>query len=210
MPRLLQLAGLFAALTSPVLSAAVQVVDRIVAHVEDDVLLQSELRELGQFQQLAGGQSESDAKLLDRLVDQWIVKTEADAARFPPPSDADVDRQIEHLQRQFASPGALESRLHETGLTLPQLRRIVAQQLYLARYLDYKFRPAVQVDQAAIEKYYRETLLPQLAARGEAAPPLDTVEEQIREVLVERAINELADRWLVESRAHLHIERNLK
>jgi hypothetical protein len=86
MPRLLQLAGLFAALASPVVSAAVQVVDRIVAHVEDDVLFQSELRELGQFQQLAGGQSETDAQLLDRLVDQWIVKTEADAARFPPPS----------------------------------------------------------------------------------------------------------------------------
>ncbi len=160
--------------------------------------------------QLAGLQSESDAKLLDRLVDQWIVKTEADAARFPPPSDADVDRQIEHLRQQLASPGALKSRLQETGLTLPQLRRIVAQQLYLTRYLDYKFRPAVQVDQAAIEKYYRETLLPQLAARGEAAPPLDTVEEQIREVLVERGINELADRWLADSRAHLHIERNLK
>jgi len=210
MPRLLQLAGLFAALASPVLSAAVQVVDRIVAHVEDDVLLQSELRELGQFQQLAGGQPESDAQLLDRLVDQWIVKTEADAARFPPPSDADVDRQVEHLRQQLASSGALESRLQETGLTLPQLRRIVAQQLYLARYLDYKFRPAVQVAPAAIEKYYRETLLPQLAARGEAAPPLDTVEEQIREVLVERGINELADRWLADSRAHLHIERNLK
>jgi parvulin-like peptidyl-prolyl isomerase len=209
MPRLLQLAGLFAALASPVLSAAVQVVDRIVAHVEDDVLLQSELRELGRFQQLAGGQSESDAKLLDRLVDQWIVKTEADAARFPPPSDADVDRQVEHLRQQLASSGALESRLQETGLTLPQLRRIVAQQLYLTRYLDYKFRPAVQVAPAAIEKYYRETLL-QLAARGEAAPPLDTVEEQIREVLVERGINELADRWLADSRAHLHIERNLK
>src|SRR2546422_8219180 len=114
MPRLLQLAGLFAALTSPVVSAAVQVVDRIVAHVEDDVLFQSELRELGQFQQLAGGQSETDAQLLDRLVDQWIVKTEADTARFPPPSDADVDRQVEHLRQQLASSGALESRLQRS------------------------------------------------------------------------------------------------
>lgn len=210
MRRFLQLAYLLAALSAPGLVAAQRVVDRIVARVEDDILCLSELRELGQFQQLAGGQAESDGKLLDRLVDQWIVKTEADGARFPLPSDADVDRHIEHLQKQFASPEALESRLRESGLMMPQLRRIVAEQLYLTRYLDYKFRPAVQIEQAEIEKYYRETLLPQLAARGEAAPPLDTVEERVREVLVERGINELADRWLEESRSRLHIERNLK
>lgn len=210
MRRLLQVAGMLAALFAPGLAAAQQVVDRIVARVEDDILCLSELRELGQFQQLAGGQSESDAKLLDRLVDQWIVRTEADGAHFPPPSDADVDRHIEHLRQQFASPQAFESRMREVGLSAAQLRRLVAQQLYLTRYLDYKFRPAVQIDPAEIEKYYRETLLPQLAARGEAPPALDAVEERIREVLVERGINALADRWLEESRAHLHIERNLK
>lgn len=210
MRRLLQLAALFAALSAASVARAQTVVDRVVARIEDDILCLSELRELGQFQQLAGGESESDDKLLDRLVDQWIVKTEADSAHFPLPGDADVDRQIEHLQQQLASVEAFEKHLRETGLTMPQLRRIVAQQLYLTRYLDYKFRPAVRVEPAEVEAYYRQTLVPQLAARGEAAPTLDAVDERIREVLVERGINELADRWLAESRAHLHIERNLK
>jgi peptidyl-prolyl cis-trans isomerase SurA len=211
MRRLLQLAALFAAALSAASVARAQtVVDRVVARIEDDILCLSELRELGQFQQLAGGESESDDKLLDRLVDQWIVKTEADGAHFPLPDDADVDRQIEHLRQQLASAEAFEKRLRETGLTMPQLRRIVAQQLYLTRYLDYKFRPAVRIEPAEVEAYYRKTLVPQLAARGEAAPTLDAVDERIREVLVERNINELADRWLAESRARLHIERNLK
>ena len=210
MRRLFQLIWLLTALSAPCLASAQQVVDRIVARVEDDILFLSELRELGQFQRLAGGQAESDDKLLDRLVDQWIVKTEADSAHFPLPGDADVDRQLDHLQKQFASPQVFENGVRETGLSMPQLRRLVAEQLYLTRYIDYRFRPAVQVQQKEIEKYYRETLLPQLAARGEAAPQLDTVEEQIREVLVERGINLLADRWLAESRSRLHVEQNQK
>lgn len=209
MRRMLQLAFLLAALFGPPRGSAQQVVDRIVARVEDDIVCLSELRELGQFQRLAGGQAESDEKLLDRLLDQWIVKTEADAAHFSFPNDTDVDRQVELLRKQFAPPEAFEGRLREAGLSMPRLRRMVAEQLYLARYLDYKFRPAVPIDQAEIEKYYRESLLPQLAARGESAPALDTVEEQIREVLVVRGINQLADRWLEETRAHLHVERSL-
>jgi peptidyl-prolyl cis-trans isomerase SurA len=183
--------------------------DRIVAHVEDDILFASELAELGQFQRFTGSQKENDAKLLDRLIDQWIVNTEATAAHFPLPSDAEVEHEIAAMKKSLESPGAFESRIQNAGLTVAQLHRLVRQQLYLTRYLDYKFRAAAQIPQSDIEKYYRETLAPQLAARGQATPPLQTVEDEIRKVLVEREITLRADRWLEETRAHLRIDRNL-
>ena len=45
-------------------SSAPTVVDRIVARVEGDVLLLSDLRELGQFQELLGGEPEAESCLL--------------------------------------------------------------------------------------------------------------------------------------------------
>jgi hypothetical protein len=181
------------------------VVDRIVARIEDDIITLSEVRELGRYQQLVEGRAGSDDRLLAELIDQWIVNSEATAARFPRPIEAEVNRELDGLEKQFASPEAYRARLRELGLSAA-VRRIVERQLYLVRYLDYKFRPAAQVDAEAIEKYYREQLTPQLTAAGQTVPPLDSVEDEIRELLTERQIGERTSRWLDETRSRLKIE----
>jgi hypothetical protein len=181
------------------------VVDRIVARIEDDIITLSEVRELGRYQQLIEGRAGSDDRLLAELIDQWIVNSEATAARFPRPIEAEVNRELDGLEKQFASPEAYRARLRELGLSAA-VRRIVERQLYLVRYLDYKFRPAAQVDAEAIEKYYREQLTPQLTAAGQTVPPLDSVEDEIRELLTERQIGERTSRWLDETRSRLKIE----
>jgi len=181
------------------------VVDRIVARIEDDIITLSEVRELGRYQQLVEGRAGSDDRLLAELIDQWIVNSEATAARFPRPIEPEVNRELDGLEKQFASPEAYRARLRELGLSAA-VRRIVERQLYLVRYLDYKFRPAAQVDAEAIEKYYREQLTPQLTAVGQTVPPLDSVEDEIRELLTERQIGERTSRWLDETRSRLKIE----
>jgi parvulin-like peptidyl-prolyl isomerase len=182
-------------------------VDRIVAVVEGDIITWSEVRELGRLQQLIEGRSASEAQLLTQLIEQWIVNTEARAARLPRPTEAEVQRELHRLERQFATPKDYQERLRQVGLTATAVRRFVQEKLYLARYLDYKFRPAAQVSSAQIEEYYRTELTRQLKARGQPVPPLETLEEQIRELLVQRQINERAERWLNEARARLKIER---
>jgi hypothetical protein len=83
---------------------------------------------------------------------------------------------------------------------------MLAEQLYLSRFLDYRFRPAAQVDQEQLQKYYDEEFAPQLKARGQAVPPLEDVEDTIREVLVQRQINERARQWLDDTRDRLKID----
>lgn len=187
-------------------AAGQQVVDRIVATVEGDPITLSEVRELGRFQQLAGGTPGTEEELLTRLIEQWVVATEAGAARFARAPQAEIKREAARLRAQFASSEAYRARLRELGLNEAAMKRLVERQIYLARYLDYKFRPAVQVEPGDIEKYYRETLAPQLAARRQALPPLDAVQEQIRELLTQREISARAGRWLDESKARLKIE----
>ncbi len=194
----------------PGLAAPQQVVDRIVARVQDDILMLSELRELGRYQQLVQDHAASDDRLVAQLIEQWIVSAEATAARFPRPSETEMNRELQRLEKQFASPEAYRARLQQLELSPAAVRRLVEQQLYLTRYLDYKFRPASQVDTAAIEKYYREQLAPSLAARGQAVPPLESVQDQIRELLIQREISERAARWLQETRSRLRIELQLR
>lgn len=192
--------------SQPTTAAPHQVVDRIVARVEDDIITLSEMHELAAYQQLVEGQSEPEPGLLDKLIEQWALGNEAQAAQFPPPSDADVNRELEAIESRFPSPQAYAERLMAVWLTPEGVRRMVAKQVYLARFLDYRFRAAIQVEEYAIAQYYSEKLVPALAARQQAVPPLEAVSGQIREVLVEQAISERAAVWFEETKLRLRIE----
>lgn len=200
-------AVLFSASTKP--SLAQETVDRIVARVENDIVLLSDIRTLSRYQQFVDGKSEADGEVLDRLIDQWIVRTEADVAHFPHPSDADVDRGLQRLQKSFPSTAEYEAKRKQIGLSDSEVRGMIASQLYFNNYLDSRFRPGVQVDAKAIEEFYQTGVVPMAKARGQEPPTLDAARDAIQEALVQRGINEQADRWLKESRLRLHIEKLL-
>jgi len=209
--RALAMLALFAALgtaaAGPVF--AQEVVDRIVARVENDIILLSDVRALSRYQQFLDGKSETDGQILDRLIDQWTVRTEADVSRFPHPSDADIDRSLERLHKSFASTEEYEARKKQSGLSDAEIREMAAAQLYLSNYLDSRFRPGVQIDPKTIEDFYQKSVVPRAKARGQEPPPLDEARELILEALVQRGINDQADQWLIESKARLHIEKFL-
>jgi len=184
-----------------------EVVDRIAARVENDVILESELRTLSRYQTLVDGKPESDAQILDRLIDQWVVRMEADASNFPRPSDAEVQLGIERLQKSFNSSEEYEARKKQSGLSDVEIRNLVASQLYLRSYLDSRFRAAVQVDAKAIEDFYQKAVVPRAQERGQAPPSLEAASDYIQEALVQQGISEQADRWLKESRARLHVDK---
>ena len=139
-----------------------RVVDRIVARVEDDIILQSQVRELAAFQVLIDGQAESDDKLLQELIEQWVVATEANASHFPQPAEFEVDREMARLVAQFPNVEKYRARLKELGISDNQVRQLLTRQIYDERYVDYKFRPSVQVEASNIQDYYRKDLVPEL------------------------------------------------
>lgn len=200
------LAAMLAVAATRILRAQ-EILDRIVAKVENDIILSSDVRTLDRYQQLVDGKSEPESQILDRLIDQWIVRTEADVAHFPHPSDADIDRGLDKLQKSFPSIHEYEARKKQTGLTDSEIRGIVASQLYLSNYLDSRFRPGVQIDPKAIEDFYVNKVLPQAKSRGQEPPSLDAARDFIQEALIQQGINEQSDRWLKESRVRLHIEK---
>src|SRR5579884_803887 len=102
-----------------------QIVDGIVARIEDDVITLSELRELAAYQQLVDGRSQSDEDLRSELIEQWIVNNEAAGTHFPLPAATEVDREFTRIQNSFANTTAFDQRLAAVGLTQQGLRRLL-------------------------------------------------------------------------------------
>src|ERR1700686_1418700 len=122
------------AIAAPQAPPAGRVVDRIPERIEGAIILESQVGELGAFQQLIEGHAESDDKLLEELTEQWVVQTEATASHFPEPAKSEVDRELARLTAQYATPEAYSSKLHELGLSADEVRQLLARQIYIERY----------------------------------------------------------------------------
>jgi hypothetical protein len=181
-------------------------IDGVAARIEDDVITESEVRELAAFQTLVDGQAKPRAELIRELADQWIIRSEATATKFQRPTQETLDHAFADFVKQFPSPDEFKQRCRSVGLSEAAVRRMLEEQLYLSRFIEYRFRPAAQVDDKQIEAYYRDEFSPQLKQRGEPVPPLEDVEETIHEVLVQRIITERSAQWLDDSREHLKID----
>jgi hypothetical protein len=203
--------GLAIVLASPAIAMSqsaqqAQIVDAIVVRIEDDIITLSELRELAAYQQLLDGHSQSNEEIRSELIEQWLVNNEATTTGFPLPGQTEADRELSRVESSFSSPAVYQQRLEAIGLTASAVRRIVTRQIYLARYLDYKFRSSIQVTDAAIADYYRDHLVPELKTKGQQPPPLTDVTEQIQEVLIEQGVNERTAAWFDETKPRLKIE----
>ena len=199
----------FFSLTFVHASSAQELIDRIAARVENDIILLSDVRHLGRYQMLVDGKSENDAQLLDRLIDQWVVQNEADASRFPRPTDAEIDQGVAALKKSFPSLQEYEERRKQSGLSETQVRDKIATQIHLTNYLDSRFRPSVQVDAKTIEDFYNSAVVPRAKARGQEPPSLEASRDVIQEALIEQSIDAQAERWLKESRSRIQVERLL-
>jgi Zn-dependent M16 (insulinase) family peptidase len=193
----------------PSVLLAQETIDRIAARVENEVILLSNVRELSRYQLFLEGKAESDEEILDRLIDQWIVRNEAGISRIAQPSDEDVERSLARLKRSFASPEEFENRRKQSGLTDEDVRRMLKSQLYLSNYLDSRFRPSIQIEEKAIQDFYQNRVIPRAQARGQTPPTLEAAHDYIQEALVQRAIDEQADKWLKESRSRVRVEKLL-
>jgi hypothetical protein len=182
------------------------IVDGVAARIEDDILTESEVRELAAFQKLVDGQAKPRTDLIRELADQWIIRSEATATKFPQPSQDSLSAAYSEFVKQFPSRKDFQQRLRDAGLTEAAVRRLLEQQLYLSRFLEYRFRPSAQVDDKQIEAYYHDEFAPQLKNRGDTVPPLQDVEETIHEVLVQRMITERSNQWLDDARHHLKLD----
>ena len=206
MRRLLLALALLAFPAAPAAAAEgdARVVDRVVAVVDEDPILASDLERairLGLIERRTG---ESDAALsrraLDGLIADRLRQHEVGRFGYEEVPVEEVDAQVARLRARFAAPGGLEAELARLGLDEAALRQLLARQLAALAFIEERLGPRVFVGVDEIRRYYDGKLVPELAASGQAAPPLDEVRESIRAVLREQRLNQEIERWTEELR----------
>ena len=188
-------------------AARAEIVDRIVAVIDRDVITLSEAEQAAGFRALRGQDALPLGDVVERLIESRLVEREV--SRYPEDAvpQQQVDAAVESLRAAFASPTAFSASLSARGLAEDELVSLIRRQLTIERYLESRFRPLVFVTDDEVQRYYDEVLLPDVATAGEDQPALPSVETSIRRILEEEAFNERIDGWIVRLKSRSHIRR---
>jgi len=191
-------------------SARSEVIDRIVATVNGQIILLSDWEDSLRFEAFSSGRpldrftAEERKAVLDRLIDRELLREQLHAADIQHATAEEVAQRVAEIRKQYAEAetelgwrAILDRyRLNEDGL-----KSRVATELDLMRLVDARLRPTVNVDSKSIESYYNQELLPQLRQSGAQNVPLAEVTSKIKELLTQKKISQLLITWLQSLRA---------
>jgi hypothetical protein len=197
-------------------ASAGEIVDRVVSNVNGHVLLQSDWEQEVAFEAFSTGRDPDSftaaerATALDRLIDQELLREQVRPSQPAPAEEvaaqvAEVRKEIGKVHPEAATDDGWRATLQHYGLTASALEKRLGDQIQLMKLVEDRLRPSVQIDQQAVESYYRDQLLPQLKKAGDRAAPLTEVFGRIKNLLAEKKMNELLTRWLASLRSGSHI-----
>jgi peptidyl-prolyl cis-trans isomerase SurA len=186
-------------------SARAELVDRIVAIIDREVVTLSEAE---QASEIARARSQTDVALVEvveRLIESRLVEREVERFTSEPVSSDLVERAFGEVRAASPSDAAFREMLARSGLSEEELRGTLRRQVAVAQYLERRFRPLTFVTEDQIEAYYRDELAPSVG--GQRLPELAEVSESIRRILEERAFNARVEEWIAALKKTAKIQR---
>jgi hypothetical protein len=143
----------------------------------------------------------------DRLIDQMVIRNEIGRGGYRRPSDSDADHLLNQLRqdRFGGSDSRLNTELARYGLREDQLWEQLLWQLTVLRFIDERFRSAVQVTDDEVRTYYNQHLA-ELKREYTQNSSFEVLQSKIRASLEGERINQDFVAWLDEARQRDHIE----
>lgn len=170
-------------------TASADVVERVLAVVDDTPVLLSETRALERLKQV------DREAALQALIDETLMLREASRLKEAAVSTEEEQRALQSFKKTL---GAGDASLDEE-----LLRRIARRQSVILKYVELRFRPQLRIDDAELLRAYRE----QYGGRP-GAPTFEAVESELSASLTSRALGSRIDAWVAELRSGARIRLN--
>ena len=184
--------------------AEAELVDRIVAIIDREVIMLSEAEQAVWLVELSSDEAAGLRDVVERLIEARLIEREVARFTDSPVPDELVEERLARVRSSFPSAEALDAMLSSRGMSREELRSEVSRQLAVNRYLERRFRALTYVSDDDIESYFLAEVLPELS--DERGPTLEET-DQIRRILEEQRFNERVDQWIAGLKKRSHIRR---
>jgi len=218
---LLQGSGLWAqSPTSPAVPASAlpgarqgTVLDRVVAVVNGDLILESDVDEETRFEEIqpyrTTDENHSRELTVRRLIDRTLILQQADLEPETAVPEKELDAQLMTLRKDIPecrqyhceTDQGWQKYVNDHGFTVEEFRERWRQRMELLRFIEVRFSNGIRISDDEIKAYYEKTMLPEYAKRHVAPPKLETISPRIEEVLLQQQVGNLLRDWLTSLRA---------
>jgi hypothetical protein len=196
---------------SPQLGPGV-VLDRVIAVVNGDVILESDVDEERRFEEIQPYRAATDFtrdKTIERLVDRALILQQSALELEDAVPDRDLDAQLLTLRKDIPAckqyhcetDAGWKKYIEDHGFTVEEFRERWRKRMELLKFIEVRFRNGITISDAEIKDYYEKTMLPEYAKRNVTPPKLDTISNRIEEVLLQQQVGALLEDWLKSLRA---------
>lgn len=183
--------------------------DRAVAVIDAEVILESDVREQQHFAvfepySVPGGEF-TPVQAMQQVVNRTLLLQQmAEQQLVAPPTDEAVNRQIDDLRKHLPAcagqhcetAAGWQHFLAAHGFSEGQLHTRWKERMQILSFIGVRFRTGIRIAKPEIETYYKEKLVPEFAARKLPPPPLTTVSDRVEEVLLQQHVNVLLNDYL--------------
>lgn len=184
------------------------VVDRIVATVNGDLVLESDVEQEERFTKLypygVGEGKPLREQAITRLIDRTLIEQQLVGYPQAVVNDDQVAKDEAELRKDLpacahadcSSDAGWKDFLTKAGFTEDELRVRIKQRVQVLHFIEQRFRSGVRITDKQVEDFYTDHMLPEYAKQHATAPPLDSVRDRVNELLLQQQVSSLLDDWL--------------
>jgi hypothetical protein len=185
-----------------------EIIDRIVITAGNQVITQSQVDDEVRVTAFLNREKldlgvDPRKQAADRLIEQALIKREMDLSHYPLPELSDAGESLQSIKAMYSSDAEFKQALEGYGISPDELTRRLWWQLTLLRFIDYRFRPGIQIPPADVQAYYRQQLSEWEQKGIKPIPSLDESRDQIEEILTQKRIDQALDQWIKDTRSQV-------
>ena len=183
-----------------------QILDQVIAVVNDEAITQSELdallrpiyqqyKEELQGERLMRAVNEARTKLMNQLIEDRLVFQEAKELGVTI-NQAEIERQLAQFKQRFQNESELEEALRNEGLSLNDMRERIRRQAMVRRLHDMEVRSKIVVSPMEISDFYeknQESFASERSLRVRSITIKKTAESREQGLKDEVAFDEITD-----------------
>jgi hypothetical protein len=190
-----------------VVCSRAEVLDQVVASIGDVAITQSDVEQEYRLERFLDGQwppPPPDRKTLEQTRERLtyqklLLEEETQDLSHDAALEKTAAEELEGVRKRFASERDYQSALHSLHMDEKQILTTLVEQQRILRIVEQRLRPAAAPATTDVESYYRDVFAPEyMRTHGPPVPPLTEVEGQIKEILVQKKIDQLLASWLEE------------
>ena len=179
------------------------VIDKVVATVDSQIIMLSDVRAVTELGVLVMGSNEgSETQVISRLINRILILVEVDRFLVSEPLQIEIQRRIDELKEHHSTVESFETAWKSVGMTEERLYRLIRNNLRIDSYLLQRFTSTAEPTNAELVQYHKENQ--DLYTLNGSRLPFNDARELVRDDLLEERRQVIIQNWI--ARLHQGVE----